>query len=51
MTGCSMILPQNVQCHLWFQDPDTVAQKMGIKTEKYYQNCRLVRKEADLAAN
>lgn len=31
-----------------FQDPDTVAQKMGIKTEKYYQNCRLVRKEADL---
>ncbi len=47
--GYSMILTQ--KCIVQFTDmkkPDTVANKFGIKTEKYYQSCSLVRKQPDM---
>lgn len=31
-----------------YMNPDTVAEKMGIKIEPYYQQCNLVRKEPDM---
>ena len=31
-----------------YEKPDTVANKFGIKTEKYYQSCSLVRKQPDM---
>ena len=31
-----------------YEKPDTVANKFGIKAEKYYQSCSLVRKQPDM---